>query len=226
MDPKSKEHMNEYYSKRLDAHGNSIATLVYSSEEQKDKRYALMADIGAIDQAGSVLDVGCGLGHFCEFLRQHGWKGEYTGLDINPNMIEAAKKRLPSDNFICGDLLTEATDKKYDYVFCGATVEHRPKFGDPIEYLKKMIQAMFSITNKTLAFDIFSGRVDYRDEDKLYISPDELLNFCYSLTNRVTLRNDARPYELMMYLYKQESKDEINIYNEWTPMVPRIVQGR
>lgn len=223
MDKKSKTEMNTYYSKRLKEYGPTKEALVYRAESQQKNRYALLADIEPIARESSVLDVGCGLGFFCEYLRRFGWEGRYTGIDINPDMIKTCKERLPNDNFICKDILTEGFDKQYDYVFCAGTVELRPKYGDEIKYLKQMVKKMFSLTKGALAFDVFSGRVDYRDEDKLYMDPARLLDFCYTLTNRVILRGAHRPYEIMMYLYKKVAKDAINKFIDWVPREPRII---
>ncbi|MFC1570456.1 class I SAM-dependent methyltransferase [Candidatus Omnitrophota bacterium] len=223
MDPKSEALMNEYYSKLLGEHGDSLEALVYRAPEQQDKRFALMTDIGPIPHDASVLDVGCGLGHLCEYLRRFGWKGEYTGIDINPDMVKTAQERLPDATFQRVNILEDEFDKKFDYVFCGATIQHRPQFADSYEYMKQMVTKMFSLSNKALTFDVFSGRAEYEDDDKLYIEPSRLLEFCYTLTSRVVLRNDARPFELMMYLHREEDRDEFNIYKTWAEETPRIV---
>ncbi len=223
MDKKSRTAMTVHYTELLHKHGSTKEALVYRDKKQQISRYALLTDIGPMAVESSVLDVGCGLGHFCEYLRQYGWKGKYLGLDINADMIRAAQERLPDEEFLCVDLLTEEFQRQNDYVFCGATIQHRPKYGDPQQYLEQMVKEMFSLARMGLAFDIFSGRTDYQDESHLYANPEELLEFCYGLTGRVVLRNDSRPYELMMYLYRDESTDELNIYSDWTPRTPQFV---
>lgn len=223
MDERSKIEMNEFYSTRLKKYGVRPEALNFKTAEQQHKRFALLVDIEPISSKSSVLDVGCGLADFCAFLRKHGWKGRYTGIDINPDIIESVRKRFPKDDFFCIDILTDKFDEECDYVFCGATLEHRPKYSDVKDYLEQMVKKMFMLTKKGLAFDVFSNRVDYMDDDKLYIDPVNLLNFCYTLTNRVTLRNDFRPYEIMVYLYKDISKDSLNIYNMWTSPTPKII---
>lgn len=225
MDEKSKVEMNAYYANRLKEYGPTKEALVYRSQAQQDDRYAMLADMEPIAEDSSILDVGCGLGFFCDYLRKHGWKGKYTGLDINQDLINACKKRLPNDSFLCKDILTEKFDEQYDYVVCAATVQLRPKYGDHVEYVHNMVKKMFSLTKKALAFDVFSGRVEYMDIEKVYMDPLQLLEFCYSLTRRVILRNDHRPYELMMYLYKNTSKGEINEYTNWIYRPPRIMNS-
>lgn len=223
MDEKSKIEMNEFYSTRLKKYGVRPEALNFKTAEQQNKRFALLTDIEPISSKSSVLDVGCGLADLCAFLRKHGWKGKYAGIDINPDIINAVRKRFPEDDFFCLDILTDKFDEQYDYIFCAAAIQHRPKYSDTKGYLEEMVKKMFTLTKKGLVFDVFSNRVDYMDEDKLYVDPIYLLSFCYTLTNRVVLRNDFRPYEIMVYLYKETSKDSLNIYKMWVPSTPEII---
>jgi ubiquinone/menaquinone biosynthesis C-methylase UbiE len=45
----------------------------------------------------SVLDIGTGTGVFAEAIAQHGLA--VTGIDVNPEMLDAARKHLPSGDF-------------------------------------------------------------------------------------------------------------------------------
>lgn len=215
--------MNQYYSGLLKENGSGIGALNYKTKEQQLYRFALLTAIEGIPSHSSVLDVGCGLGHLCDYLRAQGWRGSYTGVDINPDMVAAGKDRLPEDNLVCADILDGGFTGAFDYVFCGATVQHKPKFGDPVEYLDQMVEAMFRMTRKGLAFDVFSNRVDFKDPITLYVDPAHLLNFCYSLSSRLAFKNDFRPYEIMVYLYKDAAQDDLHIFKEWSPSSPEII---
>lgn len=48
------------------------------------------------DKAESLLDVACGTGRFAEMIRSLKPSLSITGIDISPEMIEIAKRRLPS----------------------------------------------------------------------------------------------------------------------------------
>ena len=223
MDLKSKRESNRHYSKLLKEHGKSIRALNYKVPRQQLYRFSLLADLGPISPDSSFLDVGCGLGHFCDFLRSHGWTGKYTGIDINPDMIGAAKvDHHANDRFLCCDILSEDFEECFDYVVCGATIQRKPKYSDPKRYYQRMIKKMFSLTRKALAFDIFSNRVNFRRDINLYADPFELLEYCYSFTTRVVLRNDYRPYEIMVYMYKETSIDKLNCYEHFSAGAPRI----
>lgn len=222
MDLKSRAEMNEYYSALLQKHGPKLASLKYTCKAQQIDRFHLLASIEPIMQADSVLDIGCGLGHLCEYLRGAGWKGSYTGIDINPTMIKYSKERLPEDTFLCRDIFVDELPVDCDYVFCGATLQHRPKFENSKDYLEKMIKKMFGLARKGLAFDVFSNRVDFRDPLNLYVGPDDLLNFCYTLTKRVSLMSHYRPYEVMIYMYKGDRKISGKVYENWSAPTPTI----
>lgn len=49
----------------------------------------------------SVLDVGCAQGGFCNVLAEHLQTFSYTGIDINPSMIDRARLRHPGHEFLC-----------------------------------------------------------------------------------------------------------------------------
>lgn len=59
-------------------------------------------------QAHRIVDIGCGTGLFAELLLKNGFS--VTGVEPNPDMREAAKKRLAAYNtFTCLDATAEAT---------------------------------------------------------------------------------------------------------------------
>lgn len=159
----------------------------------------------------------------CDYLRSYGWEGRYTSVDISPDMIRIVKERLPKDEHLCIDILHNRLDRTFDYVFCGATLQHKPMHDSPKEYFSAMIYEMFRLAKRGVAFDCFSTRVDYMKDDNLYIDYGYLLELCYSITKRIVLKNDYRPYEIIMHLYKNESWDDSNIFNDWISPEPQII---
>jgi SAM-dependent methyltransferase len=77
---------------------------------------SLIAD--AIDRDGSFLDVGCANGYLLECLV--GWTShriEPYGLDIAPELVEVARRRLPdwADRFYAGNALTWNADRRFTF---------------------------------------------------------------------------------------------------------------
>lgn len=69
---------------------------------------------------GRVLDVGCASGGLGRALAGRGLLRSYAGVDINPQVIEAAAKaKAPRARFVCGDILAARTfrGEAFDTVF-------------------------------------------------------------------------------------------------------------
>ncbi len=224
VDKKTKKDILAHYTRLVKEHGDSVHSLGYKAVEQQEKRFTLAADIEAIEENSSILDVGSGLGHFCQFMRRYGWKGPYTGVDFNPDMITAARKKNPGERFVCKDILD--FNEEHDYVFSNGTFEDDFEFAKRKKYVEKVIKKMFSLTRRALAFDVFSNRVDFKGTNAFYADPRWLLEFCYTLTERLKLRSDSRRYEIMMYLYKKTDKDRFHIYHHWSPIKPEIISWK
>ena len=81
-----------------------------------------------------LLDVGCGTGPMIELLLQRYPRRRYTGLDITPEMIAAARrKRLPNAEFVVGDSeRLPFADGRFDAVICANSFHHYP---DPQAFL-------------------------------------------------------------------------------------------
>jgi trans-aconitate methyltransferase len=57
-----------------------------------------------------VLYYGCGLGHLYRFLQRRNYYGEYTGLDINENLIAKNKILYPNTKFDIKDIQHDVVD--------------------------------------------------------------------------------------------------------------------
>jgi predicted pyridoxine 5'-phosphate oxidase superfamily flavin-nucleotide-binding protein/SAM-dependent methyltransferase len=71
----------------------------------------------AVDRPGTFLDIGCANGLLMESLAE--WAGvEPYGLDFAPQLVEAARRRLPqwADRIWVGDALTWEPPRRFDFV--------------------------------------------------------------------------------------------------------------
>jgi len=55
------------------------------------------------DGTRRILDAGCGTGHYCGRLAEEGY--EVVGIDLDPQMIEVARKNYPKPTFHCMNML-------------------------------------------------------------------------------------------------------------------------
>lgn len=91
-----------------------------------------------------IIDAGCGQGHLLAALNRVGYKN-LTGLDISPQMIEFARRLLPSEvkltqADIC-EFLAVAQPESYDVVFFHDVLEHLPR-EDTLNVLKGLHRIM------------------------------------------------------------------------------------
>jgi 2-polyprenyl-3-methyl-5-hydroxy-6-metoxy-1,4-benzoquinol methylase len=77
--------------------------------------------------AGKALDLGCGAGQpVTAYFAQKGFS--IVGVDISPNMIEIAKKQVPSGEFFVSDMTEcEFEDEEFDSIVSAFAIIHVPQ---------------------------------------------------------------------------------------------------
>lgn len=85
----------------------------------------LLAAIPTTD-ARSVVDIGCGPGNSTELLVQRFSGAKVSGLDSSPDMIEAARKRLPQLQFEVAQIDRWSDEGPFDVIFANAVLQWLP----------------------------------------------------------------------------------------------------
>lgn len=95
----------------------------------EDERTRPVRDlVGAIPtrQARRVVDIGCGPANSTEVLAARYPDAEVTGLDSDPDMIAAARKRLPQMRFDLADITAWQDSGPYDVILANAVLQWVP----------------------------------------------------------------------------------------------------
>ncbi|MBN8226532.1 trans-aconitate 2-methyltransferase [Corallococcus macrosporus] len=71
-------------------------------------------------------DIGCGPGNSTELLRARFPQAAITGMDSSPDMLTAARKRLPDVRFDLGDIATWSDPGPYDVILANAVLQWVP----------------------------------------------------------------------------------------------------
>jgi trans-aconitate methyltransferase len=99
------------------------------SVEENEKGYVrraavlseLLADL-ALAEGSTLIEFGCGIGMQAPVIVGAGL--EYTGVDISPDALTAARRRCPEGRFIKADVRTFRTVSTYDLALAGYVLCH------------------------------------------------------------------------------------------------------
>lgn len=96
-----------------------------SVQDAIDKTHLKLQEIiqQKLKKGDKILDIGCGAGAYLLNI-----KGEFelTGIDINEEMVQAAKSNLPSAQILKDDFLNHDFDHKFKLIYSVSTLEFIP----------------------------------------------------------------------------------------------------
>jgi SAM-dependent methyltransferase len=198
------------YGEEFQKYGYSLASIMIP-KGASDARFKAKFDIGILDNT-RVLDVGCGFGHMLDYLNAWNIKAHYTGIDIFPPFIEIAKQRHPKADFRLMNILEDAPDETWDWVFLVGAFNVAPKNARWWPYVQEMIKQMFGLCRRGVAVDFLSSYVDFKKANAFHAHPEKVFTFAKQLSRRVTLRHDYMAYEFTIYIYKEQILTDNNIF--------------
>lgn len=199
MDERNKQWMRARYNARLAAFGDDIRTLGSGTEERRRLRFEVLRGVG-IAAGTSVIDVGCGFGDFFGYLRSEGVAVDYLGLDINPDILDLARRKYPEARFALVDIQTDGFDPA-DFVVASGTFNLALHDADNYAYVADVLRIAYRHARSGVAMDFQSSYVDFRVPDIHYYDPERLFTLAKGITKRVTLRHDYPLFECCLYLY-------------------------
>jgi len=103
----------------------SAAQYVKFEDERSRPAAELLARV-PLDQARRVVDLGCGPGNSTELLVARFPSAEIIGLDSSPEMLAAARKRLPACTFVEADVAAWTPRPATDLLFSNAVFHWVP----------------------------------------------------------------------------------------------------
>ena len=186
-----------YYDDRAKKHGNSYKSLNWGSKESQELRFQVLSEIGDLN-ATTVLDFGCGIGDFYNWFDQHDFSLNYTGIDISPEMIYQAKLRFPNQRFLVRNILTDHLEQTFDYILLSGLFTYTNQV-----FFEECIQLLFQKCTIGIGFNLLNKwGIDSRLDNEFYGSPDEVLQFCNTITSKLAIRLDYHSRDFTVFLYK------------------------
>ncbi len=192
--------LREHYQNLVRTKGDSPGSGQWGSIDESLVRYLELMKIGDLNGC-RILDIGCSIGYFAEYLQEHNIICQYTGIDIVPEAIQIARKKFPDMKFECLDITQESLETTYDYVLVSAVFNNFTPNGNI--FLQTLIKKAFSLCEKGLAFNFISSYVNFRQETMAYYEPETVLSFCIQhLSRKVTIIHHYYHCDVCIYVYK------------------------
>lgn len=197
---KDKQRVIERYNQRLEKYGPSFEVLASGTEERRLIHYEVLSEIGDLN-GKSVLDLGCGFGDFLGFLQDKGVNVDYTGYDINPNLIKYAKEKYPMGKFFVVDIQKEDFPD-FDYIISNEAFNLTLMDVDNYDYIKEILEICYSHSRIGVAIEFLSSYVDFESKEGFHYQPEKVFSISKGITKRVSLRHDYPLFDFIIYLYK------------------------
>ena len=217
-----------FFEKLLAEHGDSPRSLDWSPEGQAD-RFRVLAEVvpDLVGVSGSVLDVGCGLGHFRDYLYSVvGHRGPYRAFDTSSKMIDAARARMverglysaiaADDAFTVHDAVDHPIPAEYhaDYVFASGVLNLEVnggasgwtwRVGGDDNAMLDLLQHCYDACRIACAVNMLSSCAPEKREGRVYRRPEWAIRQALEIAPRATLRHDYRPNDFTLYIYKEKA---------------------
>jgi len=195
---------NSSYAQRIAKFGTGRSVLSTGTLQKEIERYDTITSIGILDLDRTVvLDVGCGLSNYYEYLISKGFKGEYIGIDVSLEMLEISKLKFPMNRYLCGELEEiQAEVKDVDFIVSSQTFNRKLHFSDNYKEIENFIKSAADIVQRGVAFDLMSDYVDFFEEKHFYYSPERIFEFCKKKFKKVNLFHDLEGFEFIIQIKK------------------------
>lgn len=194
--------IRDHHSDLLERFGKDDPRVVWNSRESQESRFSVLVEVGDLTDA-TILDVGCGLGDLWAYLkRRNTGFADYLGIDINPQMLAAARDKYPQAQFEDRDLMrSPMRPNQFDYVF-GSGI-----FNMVIPEWEKMtlqtLRYMFEACRSGVGVNFLSRLSGNSNPAAKYSLPSEILAFVErELSSRFILRHDYRMNDFSVFIYK------------------------
>jgi SAM-dependent methyltransferase len=203
LDPEDAILVVQRYQQRIAQHGVTFASLNSGTEEKQRIRHGVHAS--ALHRTKpSILEIGCGLGSFYQYLYAHGQQCSYFGYDIVPEYIDECRRQFPEAQFYLRNVFSDGIDGTYDTVVMSQVLNNRYQKSDNMTVMRNALDLAFRHTRVSVSVDMLSTYVDFRNPELYYYSPEEIFRMAKTIAPRVVLRHDYRAFEFCIQLFHEE----------------------
>jgi SAM-dependent methyltransferase len=186
-----------FFDALVDQHGDDPRSSDWSGAASQRLRFSVLADVLDLDGL-SVLDVGCGVGAFADYLAERRPRARYAGIDLSERAIAVARRARPHLEFRTANLLEAEFEQTYDVVIANGIFYRLGERGP--ELMPALVERMWRLARLAVAFNSLSAWAPGPPAEEFHADPVEALEHCRTLTRSVVLRHDYLPHDFTIYL--------------------------
>ncbi|MCX7988192.1 MAG: class I SAM-dependent methyltransferase [Thermodesulfovibrio sp.] len=198
MDELAKEYVIDFFTKRLIHFKNSPESVGWTRAGQRLRYEEVLKLIEP--SCKSLLDFGCGKGDFLGFLKEKKINCQYTGIDINPSLIELANKIYPEADFYVKDIEKESLERDFDYTISIGV------FNLSVQGVKtsmqRCLEILFNHTKERVIFTCLNQKTKLKDIFVTYFTTDELDKIAKNITKKYQIFDNLIEGDLFLILEK------------------------
>jgi len=205
MEPEDIDETRRKYRERWEQYGYDPRTLYWDKGRQQ-VRFTAALEVLRPNEYGSVMDVGCGFGDFLAHLKALGWSGQYTGVDIVPELLAEARRRHgePNASFHCADIQEQPLNVQAAMGVALGIFNHRLK-QDNMLFISSMLEAMWNHTTDVVVLDFLSTSADIRRDELFYADPRAIYDLARRFSRRVMIHHAYIPFEFQVKVWHDDS---------------------
>lgn len=194
-----------YYTDRLRRFGATPAGVDWRDASSQRTRFEQLCKV-VTDQQGSTIDLGCGYGALLTFMRERGFSGDYHGVDVASEMIEAAREAHRNDRRVSFEV-GAVPSRAADFLIASGVFNVKQQYAAPEweEYVAVTLADMDRASRKGFAFNCLTAYSDpeLMRDDLFYADPCRYFDLCKRLYSRqVALLHDYGLYEFTVIVRK------------------------
>lgn len=215
LSDKHRQRIIKRHQYSIQERGYEATALFWRDQSVQEKRFDILIDFihlnslsAEADHAINILDVGCGFGDLCDYLKKAGLQVNYTGIDVSPDMVRAGQFKHSEIHLLQGELFDfEWPQASFDWVVCsGAMNEVVDSPGQEGQYAQAMIQKMYALCRQGVVFNLLDATHEWTHSrpDLLSFDSSEIASFCKGFASNVSVRQDYLPNDFTVCLTKME----------------------
>ena len=197
-----------YYKDKLAQHGATARGVDWNSTESQFLRFEKLLNIVTVpDTSFSIMDLGCGYAAMVDYLAQTFPDFHYCGVDISPEMIQAARLRCQKYQN-CRFVEGRIPDALSDYCIASGIFNVRLEHSDTdwLDHIVQTLDVMHTYSRCGFAFNCLTSWSDANRMRKTLYYPDpaKIFNLCVErYGRRVALLHDYELYEFTILVRKE-----------------------